>query len=166
MHFIRALYRRKLIEEGFISNLFQENLVGKHTVSNAVPDTIVLVKSNLFKRKLRMPTIWDYNRILDSSSTDTRPIMAFKGQLEVTYINEGENYRYTRIREPRRVGLTIPQKSRIILLGPRVTFEPDGQILNDDELFITQGYWSWELVSESLPYDYNPADDLLIVKSR
>lgn len=164
MHFIRALYKRQLIEEGFFSNLFQDYLVNNHRVNKAIADTVLLVKSKLFKRKIRMPTIWEYNRILDSLSTDTHPAMAFKGQLEVIYIHEGENFRYTGSREPRRVGQTIAQRSRVILLGPSVAFERDGQILNDEGLFMTQGYWSWEMVSESLPYDYNPADDLEIIR--
>ncbi|MEP6736509.1 MAG: carboxypeptidase-like regulatory domain-containing protein [Chryseolinea sp.] len=164
MHFIRSLYQKRLVEEGFFYNLFKDYLVGNKRVNKAIADTVLLVRSKLFKRMMRVPTIWGYDKILDALSTDSNQMIAFEGQLEIVYVHERQYSGYIASRGTARIGTTLPQKSRIILLGPRITIEPDGQILNDEELFMTQGYWSWELVSESLPYDYNPADDLSIIQ--
>ncbi|MEO8474278.1 MAG: hypothetical protein ABI477_18900, partial [Chryseolinea sp.] len=164
MHFIRSLYQKRLVEEGFFYNLFKDYLVGNKRVNKAIADTVLLVRSKLFKRMMRVPTIWGYDKILDALSTDSNQMIAFEGQLEIVYVHERQYSGYMASRGTARIGTTLPQKSRIILLGPRITIEPDGQILNDEELFMTQGYWSWELVSESLPYDYNPADDLSIIQ--
>jgi len=165
MHFMRSLYKRNLANDGFYSLLFTKDYDGDPKEEIGVSDTVLRVQSKIFDKKIRVFTLTNYNRILDSAkSTLQRPILNFKGQLEVTYVDEAESYDYLRTRNKRNIGYTMPQRSRIVLLSHGLEIESNGVIL-DEENLVTRGYWSWELVSESLPIDYDPAADAKLVQS-
>jgi hypothetical protein len=160
MHFMRALYQHHLFEEGFFLNLYKDKKREDGKIVNiAVPDTVLTTHSRLFKRKISMPTLNNYNRILDSTAfaSSSQVILSFEGQLEVIYIHEEEPYGYLSKRNL-KVGYKQPQRSRLYLLNRGVAVEPNGSVLSEENL-PTLGYWSWELVAESLPIDYNPEED-------
>lgn len=159
LHFMRALYKRKLMDEGFFFNVFEE--VKKDTVitSVAYANSDLKVKSPLFREKIRIRSCTNYYRILDSlTSTISKPLLAFSGDLEVTYINEAESYNYLRANYPNKVGTTRPQKSKLMLGKQKLLIQPNGMLLQE-QYVQAQGYWGWELVAESLPVDYNPDVD-------
>lgn len=159
LHFMRALYKRKLMDEGFFFNVFEEVNADTAFTSVAFANSDLKVKSPLFREKIRIRSSTNYNRILDSTkSTTTRPVLAFPGKLEITYINEAESYNYLRANYPNKVGTTRPQKSRLMLLKRDLPIQPNGMLLQE-EYIQAQGYWGWELVAESLPVDYNPDVD-------
>jgi len=160
LHFMRALYKHQLSEEGFFINVYKDKTRKDGTITNvAVPDTFMVVRSKVFNRRISLPTIYKYNRVLDSASlTGPQPVLSFDGQLEVVYAHEKESYEYLKRRDPGGMRSTLLQKSRLYLLKPGVTVDPNGMVLSEENL-PTLGYWSWELIAESLPIDYNPEED-------
>lgn len=159
LHFMRALYRRQLMEEGFYFNVFENKYSDSTVTSTAIADSELKVKSKLFKDKIRMSFCTNYYRILDSlRSTSARPLLAFRGRVEVTYIHEAESYNYLHTHYPGKAGITRPQKSSLVLLQQDIPVQSNGMVLNEQHLQ-AQGYWGWELVAESLPSDYDPEAD-------
>ncbi len=159
MHFMRALYKRKLIEEGFFVSLNNEGYDKKGRKMNvAFADTAIFIESPVFpNRKMKVPIVY-YEKILDSvRSTPAQPILSFQGNLEITYVNERESFEYQQIRNSAQLGIRNFQKSQIFLLTPGFVVEPNGQIYMED--ILSKVYWSWELVADSLPFDYDPEID-------
>jgi len=90
-------------------------------------------------------------------------VLTFKGELEVKYIMESEPYSYLTSRHLfSSVGSKKPQVSRVMLHGSALV-QHDGQIYPPDAIE-TIGYWSWELMAENLPFDYDPAVDAGLVE--
>lgn len=159
MHFMRALYKRELMEEGFFVSLNKEGYDKKGRKMNvAFADTVIFIESPVFpSKKVKVPIVY-YNKILDTvRSTPMQPILSFQGNLEITYVNERESLEYQRIRNSTQVGLKHFQRSQIFLLKPGFIVEPNGQIYMED--ILSKVYWSWELVADSLPFDYDPEED-------
>jgi hypothetical protein len=151
MHFIRSLYNHTANKEGFFFTL----------PSTAKTDSLMRPRSMLFNnRRIKIASIVDYSKIIDS--TATKRSLRFSGPLEISYINEGESVIFQRTMKI-RVRKAI-QVSYIKLFAPAEIL-PDGrtQPVNASQV---GGYWSWELMSESLPLDYDPAADQEIVKSK
>ncbi|MGC3946452.1 MAG: carboxypeptidase-like regulatory domain-containing protein [Chryseolinea sp.] len=166
LHFMRALYNRRLTEEGFFLTINYERTGPGEENDFTHSDTLLRVKSKLFPDKIRIPTLLNYNRFLDPvKSTPTRPVILFSGELLVTYIDESEPVEYLRAREPKLVGMIRPQESGLHLLKGEVAVEPNGMVLSEENLAY-EGYWSWEVVAESLPVDYDPAEDLQLLKEK
>jgi hypothetical protein len=158
MHFMRALYQRKLAEQGFFVNLYNYDRKG-FLKSKAIIDTSFRVKSVAFKNKFKVSTISHYNRLVDSiASTKNETVLAFNGQLEVVYINELESADFSSQRAHRKMGFKFLQYSTLTLQNKKIPVEANGSVLSEENL-LTKGYWSWELVSESLPVDYDPDFD-------
>ena len=155
MHFLRSLYTRSVIEEGFYMNLFvaQVNDKGVKT-STALPDSSFYMKTKVYRKPIHVDALTNYNRVLDSLSEN--PILVFKGSLEVFYVHESppSGYDATYSLKTSRF-----QRSRLLLLRPGALVQPNGTVSPEDSLE-SEGYWGWELVSESLPTDYNPRPDL------
>ena len=124
----------------------------------AFADTAIFIESPVFPdKKMKMPIVF-YNKILDSvGSTPTQPILSFQGNLEITYANERESLEYQQIRNSAQVGFKNFQRSQIFLLKLGFIVEPNGQIYMED--ILSKAYWSWELVANSLPFDYDPEED-------
>lgn len=164
LHFVRSLYKHSLAEEGFLITLYQDRkLKNGRIINEAIADTVLSIRSRLYNRKMNYPTVSHYYSILDSAkSTDSRQVLKFKGKLEVLYIHEAESLYYLRLRDPGNHGFTIPQRTRIELLKPGVAIESNGTIIAQENL-PSQGYWSWELVAETLPVDYDPTEDQKLI---
>ncbi len=160
LHFMRSLYSRTLTKEGFFITLYQDRKMRNGRIVNeAVADSVLSVRSRLFNRKMAYPTVTNYNAIVDSAkSTATRCVLNFRGKLEVLYVHEAEPLRYLLLRDPGNRGFVIPQRTRIELTRPGVSIESNGTVIAQENL-PSQGYWSWELVAETLPVDYDPAED-------
>ena len=159
MHFMRALYKRRLMEEGFFVSLNKDGYDKKgRKINVAFADTAIFIESPVFPdKKMKMPIVF-YNKILDSvGSTPTQPILSFQGNLEITYANERESLEYQQIRNSAQVGFKNFQRSQIFLLKLGFIVEPNGQIYMED--ILSKAYWSWELVANSLPFDYDPEED-------
>lgn len=151
MHFFRALYNKRLNEEGFYFMI-----PGKPAAS----DTTIKIDTRLFRQALYVTTIRDYKRILDLDSLDGDPVLKFKGVLEVQYVKETETkaYQDNRYKPIEKK----PQLSWINITQP-AAIEPNGQAWPIEALQY-RGYWSWELMSETLPLDYEPNDDIALLK--
>lgn len=160
MHFLRSLYARDLFNNGFYFNVIEQKNVRGSFKRIGIADTTMAPKSPIFNnRRIKVQTITDYDRILDSArSTPEEPFLSYKGDLEIQYINEAEPGTYQRNRKifPAK----IQQRSTLILHKP-CTIEPHGQVYPPDAIE-TKNYWSWELMAESLPLDYDPNADLAI----
>ncbi len=159
LHFMRSIYRRCLVEEGFVFNLFEDKNVRGLIEKAAVADTSLWIRSHLFKKSMFVSTLYRYNRILKTDSLSSeKTVLFFNGLLEVDYIHEEEAYDYLKTKDPRHVGSVIPQKSRLIIHNDGIEIEPNGNLISE-EFLESQGYWSWEMVGESLPVDYEPEKD-------
>ena len=159
MHFMRALYKKRLNEEGFFVTLFKEGYDGKGRKTNVVlADTAIFIKSPLFhNKKLKLPIVY-YDKILDSiKSRPDQPVLSFQGNLEIKYVNEYESLDYQKNRNTNQMGFKNFQSSQLFLLKPGFIVEPNGQVFMED--ILSKLYWSWELVADSLPFDYDPEDD-------
>jgi hypothetical protein len=159
LHFMRSLFNGTLTQEGFYVTLKYQRDALVIQGNRAARDTVIKVKTPLFKQDLRVATLVNFNSILDSArSLPDQPFLAFNGMLEINYVNESEPSAYLRLRDQRNVGYTLPQKSALTLSKDGVAIEPTGMVLMEENL-ISHGYWCWELVAESLPVDYDPDDD-------
>lgn len=154
MHFLRAFYKRNLNDEGYYFNLIDPG------TRHGVADTLKTPRTPIFNdRRIKISTINNYNRVIDSLSSPQSPLLKFDGELEVQYIMEAESNAYQVNRSLRSE--KKPQLSQMILLKPAV-IQPHGQLYPQDAIE-TRGYWSWELMAESLPLDYQPVEDEKLV---
>lgn len=163
MHFFRSLYQRVLFDEGFYYNLVHMPKGAAGMARVGVADKQLRVRSEAYNGKIiKVKTLDNYKLILDSAtSTLTEPVFKFNDELEVEYIHEKESYEYTKERFPMGRATSV-QMSVVELRKPYVVIEPNGNVFPQDGVE-TSGYWSWELVSESLPFDYDPEADKAVV---
>lgn len=152
MHFFRSLYNHRGNDEGFYFAL----------TTKIQSDSIMSPRSELFNNKrIRIPSLVDYNTILDSAtSTKEVPVLKFADPLEVSYIHEGESSDFQR---DRHLDVQKAVQTSYIKLLASAEIMPDGRTYPVVATRVS-GYWSWELMSESLPLDYDPAADLKIVR--
>jgi hypothetical protein len=159
MHFMRALYHRQLLEEGFmLKKIVKRPRLNRDTVLVGLPgDTTVYVTTKFYNKSNLPQQTLKYKQIIDSTlSTRVHPLLKFNDLLEITYIHEAEPYMYFKSRKnAKEVFKTTAQVSIIKLLKPNITIESDGQYFDASGIHY-QGYWSWELVAEDLPVDYSP----------
>ncbi len=159
MHFGRALYQRKLVEEGFtiVKVIERRNRRGDRKLSGLPGDTLVSVFSLANPKKMVSLPMANYKAILDTvRSTALEPVVTFNDFLQVTYTKEEEPYKFQRARHPLTSSFGInPQTSLIRQLAPHTTVEPNGQFWPPHAIR-NEGYWSWELIADDLPFDYDP----------
>jgi hypothetical protein len=166
MHFLRSLYTRNLNQDGYYFNLVkEENMRLQGFQRKGYADTLMAPRSPIYNnRRIKMLTITNYNRIFDSLNLvlhPQQPLLTYKGELEIQYINEAEPYAYQSNRQIRAE--KIPQRSTMILRRPAIV-QAFGHVYPPDAVE-TKGYWSWELMAESLPLDYEPANDIGIMSA-
>jgi hypothetical protein len=159
MHFLRTLHERRLNDEGYYFNLLDP--LSKAGIADAAMQPRTPLYNN---KRIKVYTITNYYRILDSlRSTPTQPVLTFRGELEVKYIMESEPHSYLTSRHLfSAVGLKNPQVSRVMLHSPAMV-QHDGQIYPQNAIE-TIGYWSWELMGENLPFDYDPDIDVQLLE--
>jgi len=158
MHFMRALHQRQLVEEGFVVQPVVEryNRRGEPRLIGLPGDTLVKVKSLKGNWDVAFPSL-RIERLLDTlRSTPTQPIVSFQGLMQVTYTREPESTHYQRARPLAEHGYRIrPQTSVIQLIQPSIAIEPSGHFY-DPQGILCKDYWSWEVIAEELPLDYEP----------
>lgn len=158
MHFMRALHRGNLTGEGFtvVPVTEQKNRDGTQKLVGLPGDTLVTVKALRGDYDVPMPTV-KVKRLLDTlRSTPAHPVVAFAGPMQVTYAREPESIGYQKTLPLAEHGHRVrPQTTLLRMTKPEVTVEPDGRFY-DPHGIRSQGYWSWELIAEELPFDYEP----------
>jgi len=158
MHFMRAFYARKLTEEGFVLRKVEEefNLKGERKLVADVGDSTVTYPE-VFGRKHAEFYTQRYKSITDTvNSTLEHPLLSFEKMLEVRYVGKKEPYIYQRARrDPNQIGYDRPQTSLLKLLKPSVWVQADGQFFNSNDIYC-EGYWTWELMADALPINYQP----------
>lgn len=161
MHFGRSLYRRELAKEGFTFQRVIErpNRKGELKLVGLPGDTVVLARSLSSPKKLVELPMANYKTLIDSArSTPTEPVLVFADLIQVTYTKEREPYEFQRARRAREdVYKEMFQRSLLRMLVPSFTVEPNGQFWPPHS-FRAEGYWTWELEADDLPFDYNPND--------
>lgn len=167
MHFGRALYRRRLAQEGFIIRKFIERTYrqGETTFISLAGDTTVSVQSlTNAKRWVSLP-MTAYKHLLDTvQSTALQPVVAFTDLIQVTYTKEKEPYEYRRThRSTLSDNREAFQTTFMRMLAPNVTVEENGQF-RPPRGIRNQGYWAWELMADELPFDYDPEEDIIGLK--
>jgi hypothetical protein len=167
MEFFRSVYRRQLFDDGYAFNVIVEKNFGNAGGIKRVgiADTTRTPLAALYNyRRYKISTLTNYNKILDSlTSTPETPVLKFTGELRVDYIHEGESHDYQLTRH--RGYSKTPQISQVKLLRDSAVIQANGQIYPPDAIE-TSGYWSWELMSEALPLDYEPDDDIKLTGFR
>jgi hypothetical protein len=117
-------------------------------------DSTIISKS-LINGKSKTYAIIKYSRIVDTvRSTPSHVLLKWPDLLEVSYTREAQTYDYYQLRHQSRYGFQKkPQTSLLRLKQPTVLIQADGQFFEPDGVNI-QGYWSWELIADDLPFDY------------
>lgn len=140
-HFLSALVRRQLEEEGF-SAYFVDAISLSNRIRRKVEVDSVLLPGKLpFEKQL------SFKRYIEVNYRGERPEPAFKGFMG---LQGATSPRYSR--------LLSYQTSWITMSKPEVTVNVDG-LLYDPLAIMTYGYWSFERVGEMLPLDYRPPPD-------
>lgn len=159
MHFARALYRRQVSQEGFaFQRVIERRNRNGDLIRTGLPgDTTLTFPSLSNDRQVVSLPMARYGALLDTiRSTDTQPVIAFKNLIQVTYTKEKEPLTFQKARRFSKFGYKIvPQSSLIRLLKPGLTVEANGQFWPPQGIR-SEGYWSWELVADDLPFDYEP----------
>ena len=158
MHFMRSLYRRRLAEEGFVIQqvIEKKNRVGERRLIGLPTDSTAEYPSLAHPKKWITFPKGSYKLLIDSTlSTANHPVVSFPDWIQVIYAMEREPTKYQTLREvPENKYKTLPQRSFLRMLQPSVTIESDGRF--DLQAILFEGYWTWELVADSLPTDYEP----------
>lgn len=158
MHF-GALYRRQLRQEGFVFQRVVErrNRQGEINLVGLPGDSSLSFPSLANNKRLISLPMASYKVLLDSvRSTATQPVIAFTDLIQVTYTKEREPITFQQARRRSTYGHeVVPQSSLIRTLKPAVTVEANGQFWPPTGIR-SEGYWSWELVADDLPFDYEP----------
>jgi hypothetical protein len=152
MHFLRSLYSQKANEEGWYF----------HFLSTPKTDTLLRPRSKTFNdQRVQIKSIVDYKYILDSArSKPSQPVLKNSGDvLEVSYINESQSPFYQRFH---KLKIQRALQTSIIRMRRPAEILPDGRVFPVSAIEIG-GYWSWELMADALPLDYEPNDDLKLI---
>lgn len=164
MHFMRALYRKQLIEEGFaVQKIMARQNSQKERLLVGLPgDTTLSIPSVANVKKWVTLPVASYNRFLDTlQSTPQQPVLAFPDYLQITYTKERQPYTYQASRVFTRFGHKVePQTSLVHLMTDRVAIEQNGQMWPSLGIK-SEGYWAWELIADELPFDYDPLSSSL-----
>lgn len=159
MHFGRALYHRQLIEEGFlfVKVIDFKNRSGELTRISRAGDTLVTCPSLVNPHRDMTLQTAAYKVLVDTvRSTPLQTILSFSDYIQVTYVKESEPHAFQCARRSSTENYGInPQKSLIRLLAPNVTVEANGQFWPSHSIR-SEGYWTWELIADDLPFDYEP----------
>ena len=140
-HFLSALVRRQLKEEGFSTYFVDEISLTNRLRKKLEPDSVSSQGKLPFEKKL------SFKGFLEINYFGERPEPGFKDFL---VLQGATSPRYTR--------LLAYQTSWITMNRPEVTVNVDG-LLYDPLAIMTYGYWSFERVGEMLPLDYRPPPD-------
>ncbi|MBB5283234.1 hypothetical protein HNQ92_001360 [Rhabdobacter roseus] len=175
MHFVRALRQQRLEEEGF--NL--RRLIRMPNPDRPSPEAFEQARAQLRARgdydqvpeddpikvtlsKANLPEVLErldtakvpYQNYLQRDSSGVR--MAFEGYFQVVYTGEKEEFSYIHSTSgPGPTRRPTFQTSVLSLQTEWVQLDELGEFNPPLGVFV-EGYWGWEKVSYSLPFDYRP----------
>lgn len=159
MHFMRALYKQELKENGFVINRllreenpeykkYQEDI--KKLQENGETLKIGNPPPKIIQTLIRAEVPYDRLVMKNGSSV----FMNFEGLYDVEFIHEKEDIDYVqRVKGENLVG---NQVSVIQLIGTKlVEIASNGNFYPPAD-FLTEGYFTWEKNANLLPLDYEP----------
>lgn len=145
MHFMRALHKRTIREEGFVVRKIVEQV-----------DTLQKINKVAKKVQMLLPDTLRYRQFIGEHPPD-RTMLQFTDLLQVTYTKAYEDNEYKNQTSPsfgRFVDYSKKfQTSTAQLLASHVWVTPDGNYVNPIDLMM-EGYWAWKKIADSLPLDY------------
>ncbi len=169
MHFMRALYRNKIIEEGFevrhLNKIVNEEKKRVQAIYanaprtpggvRAAPDSLeyyerILSQKDLFDKIGREKLPGDSIAYAYDSTT---AVLEFPDHLLVTYTKSYAPIEFRRLYPQGNTSMT----SELTLINELpVLVEASGNYYNPADL-LSKGYWAWsEKISMMLPFDYKP----------
>ncbi|WP_439882215.1 carboxypeptidase-like regulatory domain-containing protein [Pontibacter sp. MBLB2868] len=170
MHFVRALQKKQLAEQGFnLRRLYRIPNPNRPTdeeiaqaraairlsgTSNA-PDN----ENESILSRARLPKLiqsLDINPVPYEAYLTTEAAtatLAFADFMQVVYTGEKEELAYLLQFSDRKSGKPSYQTSVISLHSGSVQLEPNGSVSEPLDVLL-EGYWGWEKVGEMLPLDY------------
>ena len=175
MHFLRSVYRNRLLAEGFLAQQVRvtpnprfERAESQHRAllerrpdgafTGAEQDSLT-AWDNVSPA---LATLYPAARPIDSLrrvSADGRAFLRFTGELQVAYFGETPDPRYRRPMSTLGVSRTpYPAKrqvSRLKLQGREAEIQANGSLLNPLDVYNGE-YWGFERIGEFLPVDYIP----------
>jgi hypothetical protein len=162
MHFMRALYRNRLEEEGFeVRRLQKVRNYEKERVRSLFRNGAAADSSRYYETVLSQPDEYDLIS-LEKLSGDSIAYavdsvtagLSFSDYLHIQYTRSGPPAKYYRLHP----GVGKGMISQITLQGPGITIYSNGSFLPPQHLLML-GYWSWsEKISTLLPLDYRGPD--------
>lgn len=160
MHFIRALYNDKLLEEGFNVRELIKSRNPEYPSDVEIEKILAEVKlTNDYSliRKLPAKEINALGSTLLPASKFTsqeneNKFLKFENYLNVTYTKAAPDEKYL-IFSPK--GESAFQVSQLKLENEPVEYFSDGNYYKPSNLFF-YGYMGWKKVGDMLPFDYNP----------
>ncbi|MCC5612904.1 carboxypeptidase-like regulatory domain-containing protein [Nostoc sp. CHAB 5834] len=157
-HFMKSLYTCTLQKNGFFVQKVLEKIDTTGRVRSVILHgenvTFYPAPSDTIVRIIQPDTLRCHQLINPDEAIDAKKVFSFKHLLQVTYIAEPESPDYQRMNNPSIYGYrNTPQVSIMRMQLPSVTLEPDGHFFEPLGI-VFELYWSWELMAETLPYDY------------
>jgi CarboxypepD_reg-like domain len=177
MHFLRSMHRRTAASEGYVIRTLR-----RFDNPDRQPDSVIranmqrIMKSNkgvlVIGKEQDSTRYWmDEGRKpkiiqqLDAQVLQADSVLAMRGNelhvefpylLYIEYIKESESEAYSRATQSMfnpRTTIRKSQTSIISLIDPPAIIEAAGSLVNPLALLF-EGYWSWEKVGDSLPFEY------------
>ncbi len=130
LHFVRSWYDSTLQDEGFSL------------------EWVDPAKSTLTTKPIKNPYDSAHYTVGDNEDVEIN----WPGKLRVFYKNEMPDKKFlTQYKLP----ATLKAQVTILDIADAFVIEQNGYFYEQSDI-VNTGYWSWEKVAESLPYDYNP----------
>jgi hypothetical protein len=158
-HFMKSLYTCSLEADGFIVKNIQEKIdkSGKPRIITQHGEQLYFypTPADTIVRLVETDTLVCEQLVRKSSTSNSKTIFTIKNPIQVTYTKENESISYQKFNNPPQYGYNkTPQVSIVHLTSPSVTIEPDGHF-HDPSDIVFELYWSWELLGDLLPFEYD-----------
>ncbi|TVZ56061.1 carboxypeptidase-like protein [Lutibacter sp. Hel_I_33_5] len=182
MHFVRALLKQELEEEGFFIYQFRKIPNKDRPTEESIKKARNIVTDNYNSPNLN-PKVKRPRTALDSAVVTLRKIslpkykevlykkfvpygsmtkeynnetfINFKDYLKVIYTKEGEEKAYlqaSQLKKTREAGYQI---TNLDLLSKATVLDKSGMLLDPLDLLV-EGYWAFKRIADMLPIDYQP----------
>jgi hypothetical protein len=160
-HYMRSLVRRRVAQEGFITQKIIEttDTVRNVTLQVKVGDSFQN-RNPTRKMQVLLPDTLQFERLAEASEPG-RVKLLFNERLQVIYTKAFEEPEYQQLTGLNRLSTTNnrlvnrPQTSRLLMLSENVVVLSDGNYYDPLNL-ILEGYWGWKKMADTLPLDYQP----------
>lgn len=130
LHFVRSWYDSTLSDEGFALEWVDPN------------------KKVLTTNLIENPYDGAHYTVGDNEDVE----ISWPGKIRVIYKNEMPDKKFL---AQYKLPATLKSQITILDIADAFVIEQNGYFYEQTDI-VNNGYWSWEKVAESLPYDYNP----------